>query len=215
MPQIFYTEEEFRANEQQKIALCRIVNSFTDAISQEISSKDKNEKTWHYISLYPGEFLDQITFVRNDIIKRFGNIKHKEKFVDLGCGIGDKIYLARQFNFNTTGIEISDNAIELSRKYFHDLNIIKEDINNINISEYDVIYYYCPFKNFSLQKAFEQRIEKEMRPGTYLIANLKQDNSIVQNKEFIRLNSHVYYKLKKTKLETRKCSCQRDPKCEA
>jgi hypothetical protein len=134
---------------------------------------------WDYITYSIGSFLAHMEEVR----KLIGPDK---KFIDVGCGIGTKVHLASHY-FDAYGVELhppyAKSARKLTRtKKFHKFGgytayhtrhlhqrIFQTDALKFNYSGYDVVYFFRPMSNDKMQKELEQRIYKQVKPGTIII----------------------------------------------
>lgn len=61
--------------------------------------------------------------------------------------------------------------------------------------EADIIYYYCPIKDSELMRLLERKIEEEAKPGAIIIANLKQDAGILNQKDIFRPIKTIHGKM--------------------
>ena len=73
------------------------------------------------IHLGIGDFIQQLQYVINELHLTPEQIV-KTKFLDVGCGVGQKVYLAGCFGFNTFGLELRKELIETGRTLFDRLN---------------------------------------------------------------------------------------------
>ena len=76
------------------------------------------------------------------IVDIFDRYLKGNKFIDVGCGFGNVVKLAKKFNMNSQGIEINKKY-----KKYHKQDEIKVkylDARNFNYSNYDVIFLYRP-----------------------------------------------------------------------
>ena len=97
-----------------------------------------------------------------------------KKFLDVGCGIGDKLLIAREmFGLDVIGIEIDKEYIKLAHKILDNV-IIQEDVLNYSgYGLYDIVYMYKPFADKEKQTKLERLIESQMREGAILIAPVR------------------------------------------
>lgn len=98
----------------------------------------------------------------------------KPLFVDVGCGIGTKLVLAKQFyKFDLAGIECYPDYVKVARELVPYAKIIEGNALDQDYSAYDVIYFYCPACNKDIQTKLEARIIETAKPGAYVLANMK------------------------------------------
>lgn len=100
------------------------------------------------------------------------NCKPKAKtFIDVGCGIGDKPYLARKFfNLDASGIEYNKKTYQIAReKVSNYVNLINADAFTHDYSLYDIIYMFMPIQLEARMRQLWQHILQSARPGTLMI----------------------------------------------
>lgn len=168
----------------------------------DAETKDEYEKKSHnypYIPYDPTHFVKIINFVK-------GNTEH---FIDLGCGIGDKLILAKRFcDFKyVSGIEYNNHTFELAKHFISiesrqgiygfnkiEYNLIHDDFFNQNFSEYDFIYMYVPIADKPLMLNLAKKIIREMPIGGRAIdvGSGSLFDAIAHLKTF-KLDESVYY----------------------
>lgn len=140
--------------------------------TKNFKSNKRKKGQFEFIPLGLERFITQMNVIR-------GLTKVKE-FIDVGCGIGTKLALAKaslkycgQTKFN--GVEITKNYVCAARKLLSRLEIpgeiIEADALTIDYHRYDVIYFYSPLINDDMEKALEQRIVTTAREGSFILAN--------------------------------------------
>lgn len=106
------------------------------------------------------------------------------RFVDVGCGIGTKVLVARESGFDAYGIEKSLRYVKVAKKLLEGYEnknwypkkkdrIILGDALRADYRLYDVIYFYRPFINHEKQTALEKRIVAHAKEGAIVMANYK------------------------------------------
>jgi hypothetical protein len=92
------------------------------------------------------------------------------KFCEAGCGIGTKLYLAKNyFSMSATGFEISHDYLEKAARLEVDARYMDFREDAPDWAEYDVVYTGRPFKTDETESAFEKSIQDGMRPGAILM----------------------------------------------
>ena len=109
--------------------------------------------------------------------------KKKLKFIDVGCGLGAKVHLAK-LHFDSYGIELNTDyhriasEINTPREFFKHgryktlqgkQRIFNEDALKFDYKPYDVVYFFQPLCQAALQKKLEKRIFDTIRPGSVVI----------------------------------------------
>lgn len=95
------------------------------------------------------------------------------KFIDVGCGIGDKVLLADAFSYlDGYGIEYEDQTYWLSQTFLPRKlrpQIFHTDAKEFDFSGYNLIYLYCPiFDGNSIHKLY-RRILDTMDNGAVML----------------------------------------------
>src|SRR5579859_1239297 len=115
-------------------------------------------------------------------LKLTGKQRGEIKFIDVGCGVGEKVYLADMLGFDAYGLELRDPLIKRAMKLFHALQIFKSEpfflqgnaLKFTEYSDYDIIYFYCPLFDIDLEKQMEKRIAVQGKSGALVIGHLSK-----------------------------------------
>ena len=90
------------------------------------------------------------------------------KFLDVGCGIGDKVFIAKEMGFEAHGIEKDERLFNIADKYL--LNIQNIDAFDFNeYDKFDIIYMYHPFRDIEKQIKLENLINSKKRKDALFI----------------------------------------------
>lgn len=175
-----------RVNHYHIRSLEHLVRSFEDAVvpmtaTERYKKLDKGE--YPYIPFCIEAFVEQLSIV-DELLK---DCNHPVSFLDVGCGIGTKVAIARTTfpGITAHGIEITDRYVKFAKKLLNntpDTKVLKRDALKFNYKNYDIVYFYCPLSNRELQKKLEQRIVNTANVGTYILANLFQDHELFKDK---------------------------------
>jgi SAM-dependent methyltransferase len=98
------------------------------------------------------------------------------RFVDVGCGGGMKVLLAAEMFEQAEGYDFDPNYVAAAKKAVVQMNLQRCRIfeaNALSFEEYenyDVIYFYQPMSDSNGLEVLEERIARQARPGTILIA---------------------------------------------
>ena len=124
---------------------------------------------------------------------------HTLKFLDIGCGVGEKIYLASLFNLNTFGLELRPQLIEEGKRLLESIGFecgrwethfghthhqncfIQGDALTYDYKEFDILYFYCPLMDSQLQEELEEQIVKTAKSGAIIIPFLAKGICAVGN----------------------------------
>lgn len=96
----------------------------------------------------------------------FFKFDKSKKFLDVGCGPGTKLLLAKGY-FDVYGIDINQHFVGIANS-FGLPNAVIANALYYDYSAYDLVYYYRPFKDLSLLQGMEERIYSQLRVGTLL-----------------------------------------------
>lgn len=105
------------------------------------------------------------------------------KFIDVGCGIGEKIYLANLFGLKAFGLELREELIKEGKQLLTSMGFgshhwsqpalvdcfIQGDALKYDYKDFDILYFYCPLANDSLQRKLEKQIASTAKPGAIVI----------------------------------------------
>jgi hypothetical protein len=101
-------------------------------------------------------------------------------FLDVGSGLGNIINLASNIGFSARGIEYNQELAKISRARVEVVDALEYQKYHL----FDVIYYYCPIRDYALEATLELKIEHDMKSGALLIPYLKRDQSLSRSKKF-------------------------------
>lgn len=107
----------------------------------------------------------------------------KMTFVDVGCGVGEKVFFAETLGFNSFGLELRKPLIDSAKRLFRNLGLdtldfhsdtnaprlIQGDALEYDYSRFDVIYFYCPLHDTKLQAKLEERIAQTVKLGAIVV----------------------------------------------
>jgi len=99
--------------------------------------------------------------------------KNRYKFLDVGCGLGVKMFLAQQQDWDVHGLEINPAYAEIAAHvngYPYCEKRVKtvNAIDYTNYGDYDCIYFYVPCRNRDREVALEQQVYKYARPRSLI-----------------------------------------------
>lgn len=138
------------------------------------------------IHLEPGAFCEALGCVLNSMQIPEGDM-YRLSFIDIGCGVGEKVYLASLFGLRTFGLELRRPLINEGRELLESMGhitsrweqndrerqcFIQGNALEHDYKEFDILYFYCPLFNFELQTKLEDRIHATAKPGAVVIPAL-------------------------------------------
>lgn len=162
----------------------------------EVKSGDTTkEEYWGFIPCNTETVVAELLIARDNIKKRYPT------FLDVGCGFGNIMFLAKHCGFDVHGIEYNRDILLHSFYRIHEKTPNKlwdynrevifhgDALDFKNYCLFDVIYMYCPIRNEKLEKKLEQFIEDTIKVGTIFICNTKKDRRIYEDNRFKKLGS--------------------------
>lgn len=114
-----------------------------------------------WMPFQPGEFMSIMFECAPEMKGRY--------FLDVGCGPGTKMRLARHFfGLDTDGIEIDRGMAEAA--VAHGVVFPSDALEAAPgfYGAYDLVWMYRPFRDVKLERALEDRVAAEMKPGAIL-----------------------------------------------
>jgi hypothetical protein len=180
-------ENGYRQLSVSREILKEIYNYRTHGMEEKSEVEKGNYK---YIPFNYETFVEMILVLQ----KKF----HKKSFIDIGCGIGDKVILAEIFGDfeKVTGIELNETTYHVAKyfcligqlpfqnfddyfKKFHlekgkltaktEREILHENAFDHNFSEYDFIYMYSPIQDGKLLRKLYEKVLLEMPIGGIIL----------------------------------------------
>lgn len=126
---------------------------------------DPDEEDRHRWVPFPcGSFVDACL----EAFYLTGGVVKSKKFLDIGCGIGTKVMLADVL-FDASGFELNEEYLKVA-KLIGCRDVWQGDALEFEkYGDYDILYFYCPFRDDMLQVKFERHVYKHMRKGAILI----------------------------------------------
>lgn len=143
----------------------KIGESYLDALCRQNEGLDFGPLLSIDNSIYNSENMEHtaVSFPNVDgIFNRIREIQDREKikFVDLGCGKGGALVLAKMFGINdVSGVELLEELYKCAQANMRILgvncNIVCTNVLDFKFDEYDFFYLYNPFRGYVFQKTIE------------------------------------------------------------
>lgn len=129
------------------------------AFLRDIGDQDKN---YDFIPFPCGAFVEMLIEA-----SLYFKMDRTKKFLDIGAGPGSKVMLA-QVLFDAYGLELKSNLVEMANRLGLK-NVFRGDaLKYEDYGDYDLLYFYRPFKSDPLQLALEEKIFDQMKPGAMI-----------------------------------------------
>ncbi len=169
-----------------------IINRFIAFFTREIQRQCANDTNCEYpfVAMDTRQVYQELKLAWDYLGE--GDRRHgpdPPAFIDIGCGIGNVLLFAEQVGFDVYGIEKDEYPFYVASKMLGRKRISQDDILDYDsYGDFDVVYYFCPLTDGTLQKKFELRVENSMKQGAILIANYKRSVRIKQDPRFRKLH---------------------------
>lgn len=164
----------------------RFIGYFTRD-SQRLSGNDTSQE-YPFVAMDTRQAYEQLKLAK-DFLRQEKRFRPGMSFIDIGCGIGNVMLMAELMDFAVFGIEKDQVPFDIAQKLLGEELVAQEDIWQFNrFAEFDLIYYFRPFSDKTLQERFEKLVEDELKPGGILIANRKMGTGIDDDPRFKRLS---------------------------
>lgn len=96
--------------------------------------------------------------------------RYPNSFMDLGCGIGNTLIVAKQLGYAVSGVEINEKYLKVAQELLPNDKIEHGDLLTWLPSEQsDIVFMYKPFHNDELWIEFMHRLVNEMFPDRQII----------------------------------------------
>lgn len=142
-------------------AAAAVIQDVMDVEHAAFAQGDPHSPTLPWMPFQPADFL-AILF---DCIPEM----QAKAFLDVGCGPGSKMALAKHFyGLASAGIEIDPKMAADARAWG---SVVTGDALSMPpgfYSSWDLIWLYRPFRDSTLERQLEERITREMKPGQIL-----------------------------------------------
>jgi SAM-dependent methyltransferase len=158
-----------------------------------------HDKGYVCIHLASNRFLHSMDFVKSILPK---DVNNKYKFLDVGCGVGHKVFLAHTLlNFQAFGLDLRKLFVKraeilcdslLGRNQANFIHCNAFDYTDFGL--YDVIYFYSPIADRQLESKLEQKIAAEAKKGAIVVGYLSEF-FCHDNENWERLHNEIWKKI--------------------
>jgi SAM-dependent methyltransferase len=163
---------------KERAIFSRLYYSLEFAVGQVLSDSDTR--------YYPNASFSVLRFITKlRRIQRLCGVG--AKFLDVGCGLGSKVWIAQELGFDAYGIEINKQYAEIAEEFVGPHRIICQDgVLYPDYDQYDVVYFFNPMPTSELEAA----ILKGAKQGAiiYHASGLQR----LPTRDHCRLSKHVF-----------------------
>lgn len=187
--------------------LINLVNQLERHIYEPLyDEKYVSEGHWDYVTYSFQDFLIHLEESHKILGRKKGL-----KFIDVGCGLGAKVHLAKLY-FDSFGIELNTDyhaiasAVNTPREFLKygryktsqgKKRIFNEDALKFDYKPYNVVYFFQPLCQARLQKQLEHRIFATIKPGTIVIPIYSQSTFPEYMRHLSTPSGEIYMKIMK------------------
>jgi 2-polyprenyl-3-methyl-5-hydroxy-6-metoxy-1,4-benzoquinol methylase len=114
------------------------------------------------------------------ILQRMEKYRKNNEIMDIGCGMGQFLAVAKKFHWKTTGTEIAPYAIEICRQFGN--NVLNSDLLSLDLREnyYDVVTMFEVLEHLTRPREYITKISKILRKEGVLILTTPNFSSITR-----------------------------------
>lgn len=134
------------------------------------------ESHFHYIAFSPINFIQRL--------KSFGCFHKSGKFLDIGCGVGEKVFLAHVFGqfSSCEGLEYDAKTLAVAEflldriqpRDHYPIKLMQGDALAFDdYGDYDVVYMYRPMRDHCLMRKLIRRVAAQIKPGAIMLDVLR------------------------------------------
>lgn len=159
--------------------LFRLYYSLEFALGQVFADSDDR--------CYPNASFSILKFVQKlRLIQRIS--VDSSRFLDVGCGMGSKVWIAQSLGFDAYGLEINQTYADIAGECVGpDRIFCRDGIQFPDYDKYDVIYFYNPMPSDELENA----IIKNAKRGAIIYHAI--DLHTQPNRSYVRLSPRVIH----------------------
>ena len=177
MPTGLYADDESQALEERATALACLATAMERALAKMYLGERKYTDEDAQFGCHPYRLADFLTLLFQaqralELIHGAEGAK-AAKFLDVGCGVGTKVYLAGVIHWGAHGIENDATVAEFASQFVADIPSCRimatEALTFADYGDYDVIFFYRPLRDEWLQEQLEATIYAQAREGCVLL----------------------------------------------
>lgn len=101
-----------------------------------------------------------------DGIRAATHLATGRRFLDVGCGIGDKLALMHHLGWQVAGIDRHPPYVDAARELVPEADVSCGDAMDADSFDADLVYMYRPAVADALEERLEAHVLERIRPGT-------------------------------------------------
>ena len=164
---------------------CDTHREWSDGSMTETMKEIGSAHVYDYYSFIPNainKVVEQLVYA-STILKEEHPNRTSFRFLDVGCGIGNIMMLAKSSGFRVAhGIEFDKN--HQKRFLYDDINQAGSEVRVFwqdamkftDYGAYDVVYMYRPIHDYLKERKLERIVTGTMKKGAFFLANLCERN---------------------------------------
>ena len=169
--------------------LLKRINKYFFDIAQENHDEILGDDSYRFFFMTV-EFITGLLESIKAIEKDFQGMK----FLDVGSGTGYICGIAEQMGLVAEGIELNHKLFEISTQMFPEIKFYEMNCMDFqNYGEYDIIYYWLPFRKPELMEKLKTKLEAELRVGGYLVLAEEEKQGMGKDNRFTGINNERFH----------------------
>jgi 2-polyprenyl-3-methyl-5-hydroxy-6-metoxy-1,4-benzoquinol methylase len=131
----------------------------------------------HYVQYKRNNYISPITIKRyEELLDQFGPYRKNNRLLDIGCGDGHFLAVAKQRGWEVFGTEFTDEAVKVCRE--KGISIHQGDLKNFSADEFDVITSFEVLEHINNGVEHIQKIKSLLRNGGLFYFTTPNFNSV-------------------------------------
>jgi len=186
-------KKEFHVVKCKKCGLVYVNPRLTKSISEEESKEGLN---WH---LKAQEANDELVGFYEGLLHRFQRYRKTRRILDVGCGTGVFLHIARKNEWEVYGTELFKQGAEYAKEAYN-IDIFQGELKGVNFANsfFDVVTLFEVIEHLQNPLEYLKEIFRILRKGGFLFLttpNLSSLNFLIRREKWcvVTPSSHIYY----------------------
>ncbi|MDD5449069.1 MAG: class I SAM-dependent methyltransferase [Candidatus Omnitrophica bacterium] len=132
-----------------------------------------------------------------NLLTRLTQYRKNNAILDIGCGEGHFLCMAKEMNWNVKGIELAEHAVKICQKFNLDVTCSEFLESDLPSDHYDVVMMSEVLEHITRPKEYLVEVNRVLRTGGILIMTTPNFNCItrilLQAKWSLIHNEHLFY----------------------
>ncbi|MFC1699095.1 class I SAM-dependent methyltransferase [Candidatus Omnitrophota bacterium] len=196
-----------------KCLSCGLVQADNPSATFDLEYYDYYHNYYQNIAdLKEDEVYNPIDATRHiDLLNRLENYRKNNALLDIGCGIGHLLHMAKKMNWQARGIEVAPYAVEICQRFNIDVDccdLLSLDLEN---DRYDAITMFGVLEHLTQPKEYLLKVHDILRKdGIFIVTTLNFNclTKLLLQKRWSQIDEeHLFYFTPQTiRLFLKKCN---------